>query len=208
MSAHNRGKPQKLPSNFDKLFPKPDTAEHQRHVDAHGAREDRLESQSRAWILAANAAALLLCLSAFLDGKVCDWLVLRPIVLTFVVGLFATYACVMLDRLTLRASAAKWLVLQQIVEQEERRREAEKAIRETPNMLPRLKEDLEGRVKDAAEKRDLYQEVLSKMPSNELINFGGGSAITLLQLVGVGAFGFGLLSAVLDSRYTAAICQQ
>lgn len=208
MSSKNRGKPpSRLPTNFDRLFPKPDSAEHQRRIDDLRAREDRLEIQTRVWVLAANAAALLLCFSAFLDGKVCDWLVLRPVVLAFVVGLFATYGSVMLDRLTTRASAAQWLLLQQMAMHEDRRREAQQAIHETPNMLQSLKEDLEQRVKNAAERRDFFEDVLKKSPSSDLVNFGGGSAVTLLQLIGVGAFVFGLLSAVLDNKYAATLCQ-
>lgn len=75
----------------------------QKHAERFEADAASLGRQLSTWVVLANGGALLMCLNGLLQNQICDWPTFQPLVTLFAVGLGTSFAAGILDYLTFQA---------------------------------------------------------------------------------------------------------
>lgn len=164
----------------------------------YARRAETIGTRTATWILAANAGALLLCLNAVLDHKVCDWLALRPLVVIFTLGLAVTYLSIALEHLWAATLAsllreARDLAKQfsQLYNEAFAQRGTSLDSHKAKEFFPRfdsLDRNIDGQIDGLQRAKRIW--LLSDM----------------LRLFGTAAFGTGLIVGLFGTELPAALC--
>jgi hypothetical protein len=173
--------------------------EAQRRTERWGDRKDQLGGRLSTWLLVGNAAALLLCFNGLLDHKVCDWPVFRPLVSAFAVGLAASFLAPFFAWLA-SASTHRDLSHLLLLATRAELMEAEFArMREAGELTDGAMNDFEA---TNTEIRTASANVIKRGWRSAAAELSGAVA----SVVAVAALVFGLVAAVADPTYAAAVC--
>lgn len=171
-------------------------------ADTALASEGEGNARIRAWLLAANAGALLISFNAMLGGEICDWGVFRPLVLLFVVGLASAFFSFVADR----RSHSIYRIL--MVGVEKLANNLAKQATEFETARPFV---VEGDSASAIERLKpvaaTFDELNARSKQLDKIDTGfWHSAAGWLELLSVAALACGLVWAVSDSTFIQALC--
>lgn len=171
-------------------------------AEAALAHEMEGNTRIRAWLVAANAGALLICFNTMLGGQICDWIAFRPLVFVFVLGLALAFFSVMAERRAhgvyrgLMAETAS--IATKIVAQVQ----AFEVVR--PKVVSGDENAVIVELKPAAA---LFEELKAKTKRlNEVDTGFWHTASGWLEMGSVAALACGLVWAVSDASFIQALC--
>lgn len=167
-----------------------------------GMRANEGNSRIRGWVLAANTGALLVLFNGMLSQHICDWVAFRPLVWLFACGALFTFASVVAERE--HNTHWRW-VNSESKALSERMADQKTAFEELRDHLEKGEvDDAETALTEIETETDKLKVQIVQL--NEKTSMSAYVWSGVFEIAGMFAFAAGLIWAVSDQRFVAAVC--